>query len=202
MVNMSTANRRFNRTSTSRFIGVAAAATLLLAALIVSGCGGDDDKEKTSTFETPTYPFSFSYPSGWKVARNAEFNFGSDEGRRSVAVTLKNPHDQVTVTQYKLEKTLPEGFNGNQREIDRIVRRLTREAKGTASDATTVSYGGIPGYQYVVEYQAEDDTELRNTLTFLFKGDDEFQINCQSSPANRAALDAGCEEVLGTLKFD
>jgi hypothetical protein len=168
-------------------------------AAALSGCGSSGSK--AASFTTPTYPFSFSYPSGWKVTRNAAFNYGSDAGVRSVSVSLKDPYDQVTITQYKLNKTLPAGINGNQREVNRIVARLTRQAKGTSSDSKPVSYGGVPGYQYVVEYAAPDGTTLRNTLTFLFKGKDEFQINCQSTPTNRAALEKGCNQVLNSLKF-
>jgi hypothetical protein len=182
-----------------RIASILAVVVVLALAAALSGCGGGDDEPVE--FATPTYPFSFEYPAGWKLTRNAAFNYGSDAGVRSVSVSLKDPYDQVTITQYKLNKTLPEGINGNQREVDRIVRRLARQAKGTASDSKTVTYGGVPGYQYVVEYPATDGQILRNTLTFLFKGKDEFQVNCQSSPKNREALDKGCNQVLTTLKF-
>ncbi len=174
-----------------------ATAIVAIACIALSGCGGGDAK----TFSTPTYPFSFDYPSGWKITRNASFSYGSGSGERSLSVALKEPYDQVTITQYKLKRTLKAGENGNQREVDRVVAKLTAQAKGTASDATTVKYGGIPGYQYVVEYGAADGTLLRNTLTFLFMGDDEYQVNCQSSPKFRTELEKGCEMVLGTLKF-
>lgn len=176
-----------------------AVVAILALVVVLSGCGGSDDKQ--TEFTTPTYPFTFDYPEGWKLTRNAAFNYGSDAGVRSVSVSLKDPYDQVTITQYKLNKTLPPNINGNQEEVDRIVARLAKQAKGTASDSKTVTYGGVPGYQYVVEYPAQDGATLRNTLTFLFKGKDEFQINCQSSPPNREALDKGCNQVLNTLKF-
>ncbi|MDO8631630.1 MAG: hypothetical protein Q7R41_14180 [Phycisphaerales bacterium] len=173
------------------------AAGIAVAAVTATGCGGDGEKE----FATPTYPFSFSYPSGWTLTRNAAFSFGSGTGERSLSIALKEPNDQVTITQYKLRKTLPAGVNGNQREVDRVVARLTAQAKGTASESKAVSYGGIPGYEYVVEYEAADKTVLRNMLVFLFKGKDEFQVNCQSSPKNREELEKGCKQVLDTLKF-
>lgn len=176
----------------------AAVIVVAFALLAATGCGGDSEK----TFSTPTYPFSFSYPSDWKLTRNAAFNYGSGAGKRSVSVSLKDPYDQVTITQYVLKKTLPEGVNGNRKEVDRIVARLTAEAKGTASDGEIVEYGDIPGYKYVVEYEALDGTILRNQLVFLFKGKDEFQINCQSTEKNRKELEKGCELVLDTLEFN
>lgn len=176
----------------------ALALVLCLSASALSGCGGGGDKE----FSTPTYPFSFSYPADWTLTRSAAFNYGSGgTGERSVSVALKAPFDQVTITQYKLKKTLPEGVNGNQNEVDRIVKRLTKQAKGSASDSKVVKFGGIPGYQYIVEYPAGNGTTLTNRLTFLFSGQDEFQINCQSSPKNAEALNEGCDQILGSLKF-
>ena len=175
-------------------------ATAAILAFALAGCGSDDGDK---SFSTPTYPFSFDYPSGWTVSRTASFNYGSSSSaERSVSVALKEPFDQVTITQYKLRKTLPAGVNGNQPEVDRIVRRLTRQAKGTASDAKVVEYGGIPGYQYIVEYPGGENVTLQNQLTFLFSGKDEFQINCQSSPAKREELNKGCEQILGSLKFN
>jgi hypothetical protein len=175
---------------------------VLVVGAIFAGCGGGGGSDDQS-FTTPTYPFSFDYPDGWTVSRGANFNYGSsDSAVRSVSVALKAPLDQVTITQYKLRKTLPPGTNGYQPEVDRIVRRLTREADGDASDAKVVEYGGIPGYQYVVEYPGTGNITLQNRLTFLFQGKKEFQINCQSSPENREALNKGCDQILGSLKFN
>lgn len=175
---------------------VLAAATLAVA---FAGCGDGGDQ----SFTTPTYPFSFDYPSGWTLTRGASFNYGSSESAvRSVSVALKEPFDQVTITQYKLKKKLPAGVNGYQPEVDRIVARLVKQAGGSASDAKVVKYGGIPGYQYVVEYPGGDNVTLENKLTFLFKEQQEFQINCQSSPDKRKELNEGCDQVLNSLKFN
>lgn len=179
------------------------AVTLLVvfALAVMSGCGGSDDEEKQ--FSTKTYPFSFTYPEGWTVSRSAEFTFGtSGDDERSVSVALKLPFDQVTISQYKLSTTLKPGENADQAQVDRVVRRLTRRAKGSRSDGTTVEYGGLKGYQYTVEFPGQGDTTLTNRLTFLFSGDDEFLINCQSSPEMADALDAGCDQILDSLKFD
>lgn len=175
-----------------------ALAAAIAIGMVASGCGGSDE----TTFSTPTYPFSFTYPADWKLTRNAAFNYGSGAGERSVSVSYKVPHDQVTITQYELKKTLPKGVNGNRKEVDAIVAKLTVEANGTASEGEVVEHGGIPGYSYVVEYTAPDGKLLRNQLVFLFKAKDEFQVNCQSTDENREQLEQGCNLVLDTLKFD
>jgi hypothetical protein len=174
-------------------------AAALVAGAILSGCGGGGSQ----SFTTPTYPFSFDYPAGWTLARGANFSYGSaDQALRSVSAALKEPYDQVTITQYKLKKTLPAGVNGYQPEVDRIVARLTKQAGGSAGDAKVVKYGGQPGYQYIVEYPGPDKISLQNKLTFLFKGQFEFQINCQSSTKNRSELNKGCDQILDSLEFN
>lgn len=183
---------------TPRAIAIAA---MMAFALFASGCGGGDEK-----FETSTYPFTFEYPEGWKATRNAAFIYGAGAGERSIAVQYQPkagqvPYDQVVVTQYKLPNSLPEGVIANQKEVDRVVRRLAKQSGGTATDARAVTYGGISGYQYVIEYET-DGKQLSNTITFLFTGDDEYQINCQSTQQNRDAVEEGCDKVLSTLKFE
>jgi hypothetical protein len=186
-----------NRTTRQSSFGACLTLGICLFAVALSGCGGG-----TKSFSTPTYPFSFDYPANWTLTRSAAFNYGSaGSGIRSVSVALNQPFDQVTVSQYKLLKTLPPGVNGNQNEVDRIVKQLTRQAKGSAGDSKVVKYGGLPGYQYVIEYPAGGGAKLTNKLTFLFQGQNEFQINCQSSPKNTAALNKGCDQILGSLKF-
>lgn len=177
---------------------------LLIVAVLIAGCGGDGDEDAPKEFTAAGFPFTFEYPEGWTVTRDAKFNYGSSSSAvRAVTVTYKTPYDQASITQYKLKKTLPEGVNGYQPEVDRIVARLTKEAGGKAGDAEIVEFGGVPGYQYVVEYPAgEDAGTLENRLTFLFKGNDEFQINCQSSAPNRAKLNAGCDQILNSLSFN
>ncbi len=175
----------------------------LLTAVLVAGCGSDNGGA-TKEFTAAAFPFTFDYPAGWTVARDAKFSYGSNASAlRAATATYKSPYDQVSITQYKLKKTLPEGVNGYQPEVDRIVKQLAREAGGTAGDAEVVTYGGIPGYQYVVQYPGGSRGEtLQNKLTFLFDGGSEFQVNCQSSKANRVKLNAGCDQILGSLSFE
>ena len=172
---------------------------LVATAVLASGCGGGGDQ----SFSTPTYPFSFDYPSGWTLTRGTSFSYGSGESAlRSVSVALKEPYDQVTLTQYKLKKKLPEGENGFQPEVDRIVARLVKQAKGKASRAKVVEFGGAPGFKYEIEDPGGNGATLKNKMTFLFKDQFEYQVGCQSSEENRKELLAGCDQVLETLKFN
>lgn len=177
---------------------LAIAAIGLIAIAIATGCGvgGSDTKE----FSSPVYPFSFEHPSDWTTSRNATLQFGGTSGIRTIAVQLKLPYNQAVISQYRLKRTLPPGVPANKKEIDRIVDILTKQSGGTASDGVAVTVGGIPGYQYTIEYSA-GNTDLQNQVTFLFSGQDEFQINCQSTPDKRDEMAKGCKQILDTLKF-
>lgn len=169
-----------------------------LLALAAVGCGGSGDQ----TFSADGYPFEFDYPSSWTLTQGSNFQYGgSGAALRSVSVALKDPFDQVTVTQYKLKKKLPKGENAYRPEVDRIVARMARQAGGSVSDARKVTYGGVPGYQYVIKFEA-GDAKLESRLTLLFNGVDEFQISCQSTEENRPELNDGCDQMLESFKFD
>lgn len=172
-------------------------AALIVLALFTGGCGGTGDQ----SFSADDYPFSFDYPSGWTLTHGANFNYeGSNAAQRSVSVALKDPFDQVTVTEYKLKKKLPKGANAYRPEVDRIVARMAREAGGKASDAKAVKYGGLPGYQYVIAFDAAG-AKLQSKLTLLFQGSSEYEISCQSTADKRTDLNEGCEQILGSFEL-
>lgn len=173
---------------------------IIFVAIGIAKSGGNNTKP-SSNFATPTYPFSFDYPAGWAVSKAAEFTYGSNDAERSVSIVYKSPLDQAAITQYQLNRVLLTDQNGNQKEVDKIVKRLTKQAGGTASDAAVVTYNGVPGYQYTVEYNI-GATALRNELTFLFKGDKEYQVTCQSTPQNRTVVEAGCVQILNSFKIN
>ena len=62
----------------------------------------------------------------------------------------------------------------------------------------SVTFGGLPGYQYRVPLQAPKDRISR--LFVLFDGQVEYFFNCQSTPESRAEIDGACNQALGTLE--
>lgn len=175
------------------------AATLLaVIALTLAGCGGATGD---LTFDDEAYPFSFSYPGTWTLARNVT-TAGADSGsaQNSVSVALKEPYDQVTISEFKLKKKVPTGENGFKPEVDRIVKEMVSQAQGKVSDAKPVEIDDARGYEYVISYPA-GSVQLESRLTLLFKDDSEFQVNCQSSAENRDELNSGCDQILDSLKI-
>lgn len=170
------------------------ATPIVIVALAISGCGASGGKH----FSAAAFPYSFDYPGTWTLARST----ASTSGLPSVSLALEEPLDQVSIMQYKLKKTLPAGAEGNRTEVDRIVKTMTRRAGGEASESKAVRYGGLPGFQYVLKYSTGGDVKLSNKVTFLFRGEDEFQFNCQYSPKHSAELNAGCNKILDSLEFN
>jgi hypothetical protein len=163
-----------------------------MVALVASGCGATGDQHFSED-----HPLSFDYPGEWTLTRGGE---GGDGAKDVVTVALDQPFDQVTLSRFTMKKTLPKGKNGFRAEVDRIVARLTQEAGGKHSKARVVRYGGMPGYQYTLDYPA-GKLQLRNLVTLLFSGRDEFQILCQSTAENREELTEGCQTVLDSLEL-
>ncbi len=183
-----------------RVLTSATALIVTVATLALSGCGGSTTGNLT--FEDDAYPFSFSYPASWTLSRNVESQ-GADANaaQKAVSVALKEPFDQVTVSQFKLKKEVPAGETAFKPEVDRIVKQTVAQANGKASSAKAVEYGGAKGYQYTLTYAAGSE-RLQSRLTLLFKGGLETQVSCQSSADNRDALNAGCEQMLESLEID
>lgn len=171
----------------------------LCCALLLSGCGATSTN---SSFGNDDYPFSFDYPSSWTLTRGTSSKARQrGTAMHGVVVALKAPLDQATITQYWLKKSIPDGEQVFQPEIDRVVNRLATEAGGKRSDAEQVHFGGADGLQYTISYKAGGQ-QLENLLTFLFKGEDEFQIACQSSAKMRKELNEGCRTILESLKLN
>jgi hypothetical protein len=173
-------------------------AVTVVAAYAVSGCGATG----SASFNDEAYPFSFDYPGTWTLSRNVSSDDDiAAQQRKSVSVALKEPYDQVTLTEFKLKKKLPKGENGFRPEVDRIVGNVVKGAKGKAGKAKVVKYGDAPGYQYVITYPGGEGVTLQSQLTFLFRGQYEYLINCQSSPENRDELQDGCDQILDSVQF-
>lgn len=170
---------------------------VLAAALaaVLSGCGSGGSQD----FSAKGVPFSFSFPAGWTISRTPASSGEAGAALQSVTAALEEPYDQVTTSLYKLKKSIPEGERAYQPEVDRIVGRLTREAGGSASAAKEIEFGGLPGYQYTLKY-AVDKVKLENRMTFLFDGNQQYLIGCQSAPEKREELAEGCDQILDSFK--
>lgn len=184
------------KTRLAFLVGRAAFAFAIVATLAVaSGCGSPTG---AGTFSSEAFPFEFEYPASWTLSQSEP----TATSPGIVTVALREPFDQVQVGSFNLKKPVPRGEQGNKTEVDSIVRRIAGESNGKSSDGETIEFGDAKGYQYTVSQKTQSGVRIENRITLLFSGDELIQVSCQSAPANRDAVAAGCDEILGSLKLD
>lgn len=157
------------------------AGLLLGASLAASGCGGGGDK----TFDDENFGVTFEYPS--KFHPITDVNFGRTAGAKAAAQSgvALDKANAVIVSRYdlnvKIDKENLPRFKG---EIDNVISRLA----GRRVSGRRVEYGGLPGYEYVID--VESPAQGRSRMAVLFDRATEYLINCQSTPSNRGAVEA------------
>jgi hypothetical protein len=173
----------------------AASVTLCaLAALTVAACGGESD----GTFDHEDFPFTFSYPGDFEETDDVEASQSvgaSAEASTGIGLT---ENDGILVSSYQLGVEVTErNIERAQREFDGLVRQLDPEAG--PSEITEIA--GLPSLTY-------DDVAVSSVeggvsdLTFIFEGDQEYLINCQSTPDHRDEIAEACDQALESLSFE
>jgi hypothetical protein len=187
--------RRRNSLGSSRVQrGVVSVGMLVGAVTVLVGtpahAGGDE-----KTFKARGIGITFEYPASFTSTSKVTFqkSAGSEAvARGAVALDKVN---LIIVSRYNLRvpvtaKNLPR-FKG---EVDSVIGKLA----GKPVSGRRVERGGLTGYAYVISLSSPAKAVSR--MSVLFAGPVEYLINCQSTPAKRAALDAGCRMALATLR--
>jgi len=167
---------------------------MLLACVVsLAACGGDSDD--SSTFEQDDYPFTFEYPADFESSDDVSIDTtlgGSLEDTIALGVDdsngiiLQRTTLGVEVTEENLDQA--------KSEFDGLVAQIEPGASGEAGET-----GGFPSLTYgAIPLPTPPEGESR--LTILFEGDQEYVLNCQSTPENRDEINAACDEALATLE--
>ncbi|MFL5869663.1 MAG: hypothetical protein ACJ75R_01165 [Solirubrobacterales bacterium] len=174
-------------------VGCAAVAA---AGVGVLGCGDSgSDSSGPATFTNDAYPFTFEYPSSFALSNDVTLNQNlGAQTEDNLALALDNSNGillqkanlNVTVTKANLEAA--------KRQFDVLVARIDPGASGKATEI-----GGFPALEYgAIPVSSVPDGQ--SVITFLFQGQTEYVVNCQSTPDHRSEIDAACDQALGTLK--
>ena len=167
------------------------------AVVLLAGCGGSGANSDTTSgrFEQHGFEITFRYPQSLKNADDLILGAtagAADTARAGVGIDRDNV---ILVTRYDLRQPVTETNVAKVRlEVDGVIEGLA----GRAVPGRSVTFGGLPGYQYRVPLQAPKGGISR--LFVLFDGQVEYFFNCQSTPDSRAALDGACNQALGTLE--
>jgi hypothetical protein len=170
------------------------AALLLLPALLVPACGDDDDDSGGGTFDREEFPFTFSYPDGFEVTEDVTVDqaLGS-QADETLAVGLDQ--DNILLVQ-SFTLNLPIDESNLELAKDEIDALAQQVAPGAESQETEV--GGLPAVELDgIEVPTVEDGESK--LTAIFDGDQEYFLNCQSTPEHREEIAEACDLALETF---
>lgn len=171
---------------------LAALSLVLIAA--TAGCGGGEG-DGTETFDRDGFGFTFEYPSSFDESADVSFASGAGDvtAEEDVAIALDESNG-IILSRYELNIEVTAQNAGEVKgELDGVMSQLAgRELSGER-----VEVGGFPGYEYA--FDLDEPPDGRSRFLILFDGRTEYAINCQSTPAQRAEVDAACQQALDTL---
>lgn len=132
----------------------------------------------TTTFERDTFPFTFEYPDGFEFIDDVSGSYTLGGGSPDESVAMAMDEDNVLlISRFTLEGELNQGNLGlAKRWLDGQIQQLDPDAAGEE--------GEIAGYPSLT-YDAVTLTtpeELESRFIMLFEGNEEYVINCQSTP--------------------
>ena len=166
---------------------------LALGSLGFASCGGGSD----GTFDREGFPFQFQYPDAFEESDEVSIDQAlGGEAEETVAIGL-NDDNAIILQRFTLRIAVDESnLRLAQREIDGLMAQVDPDA---SSEPTEVA--GLPALLIEkVDVPSIQGGESR--LTILFDGDQEYVVNCQSTPEDRAEIEAACETALETLTLE
>jgi hypothetical protein len=171
---------------------------MVVVALVALACGGEESvSREPKTFSDDRYPFTFTYPGDLDTDDvTIPTTSGDTSGRTSTGLGL-DPDNGLVVTRYP---TLDVALTA--RDMTRVIAQLDKlvsEGTGNPISGTLVDVGGFPGVLYD-NVEISEPPSGRTRMVFLFEGDDQYSIHCQSTPDRRQQVIAACDQALTTLR--
>jgi hypothetical protein len=134
--------------------------------------------------------FRFRAPADWKVVRR-DTTVGASP--RPLAPEV------VSVSVFRTTKPYdPALFQKATKELDGLAGDLAKRLHGTVQSKATTSLQGQKVRQYVIAYKKGED-DVREKITFLFKGRTEYYLLCQWKASDGEP--ATCARLLKTFRL-
>jgi len=158
--------------------------------LAIAACGGGSTTTRTTstgpgnvtekpsspvngqrTFSAPGMAVHFTYPERFRAVALAP-------SRRTAGTTERATHSAIAIGDYDLV----------------ISQVLGRKVSGKVGSA-----GGRPAIYWPREPVVGLPVKATVTIVNLFLGKDEYELQCQATPAGLTQIEAACQEMLATL---
>ena len=180
----------------ARRVFVLTALALTMAAC-VDGAGGDGGFEgATVTFEDDRFGITFEYPDDFRLGDVTDIvrtSGGSATANQGIGIDDDNA---IFLSRYDLAaEVTDDNVDDAQAELDGVVSDLV-DADVTG-ERTEV--GGLIAFQYD-DLAVTPPVDGESDLTFVFDGDVQYQLNCQSTPTHRDRMDEACDLAVDTLE--
>lgn len=158
------------------------------------GSGSKGSEVKFKTYSDKTYGFSFQYPEDWRVqeGNSAEITAGSNA---KTAVGVFDPRgtkvndiyiDLMQLALYELNATIDETMMPLVKpELENVLAQLEAQSADMErqGDLTQTTVNGLTGFMVTYTF-SQDGEPATSTLYFLFAGNREYQLTCQSATSN------------------
>jgi hypothetical protein len=162
-----------------------------------SGCGEEEaGSESDSLFDRDEFGFTFEYPEDFQETESVtkDAQLGAD-AEASAGVAIEE-EDGLFVEQYTLTASVDQANLALvQKELDNLIHAISPRSRAEETEVA-----GLPALRY-------DDVTVRTVengrsrMTFIFDGDAEYLINCQSStPDLRDEVEEACDMALETFE--
>ena len=185
------------RLMASRILSIASVA---LCGAVLGACGESDGQggqggESAKTFEAPDIAFSFKYPAAFTQVNEDDGKVLAsvlpDTGDTNNAVKVRKTSDQ----ELQLSTYLDEIRRQFAQQLGRVDRRIERHSDlemGVLSfrAPTTVEEGG-----------QQRRVNLSSASYFFAGGGKTWQVECLSTDAHRAQIDAACRQAVNSVSF-
>ena len=166
----------------------------LLGVVLLLGCGGGSGSD-TATFEGDAYPFTFDYPGDWTTSDDVSISNelgGSAVDQTAVAIDDSNA---IIVEHFQLKISVDDdNIDVAKRELDGLISQVDSNASGETGET-----GGYPSVSYAA-VPVPDPPDAESRLIAVFDGDQEYLLNCQSTPDHRDELNRGCDQAVESLQ--
>ena len=175
------------------------AIAIALIGLGVSACSGDAvEAESDGVFDREGFSFKFEYPSDF--SETDEITTDQQVGGQALAQAGvffdTEEHDILLVEEYQLALEIDKSNLGVvEAEIDDLLAGVATDAPR----AERIEVAGLPALRYadIAIPTVEDGV---STINFIFDGDREYLVNCQSTPSGRDQVAEACDLALETLE--